>query len=336
MRRLLTVELDRLRWRRAVVVLLAAAVLVPTLIWLSQAWNTRPLSDADLADAQAQAAKDASAAWVQRDLARCERNPERFGGPGTTPEACAEMIVPRAENYLWREPLQVASIRENDAVAVVTMLAGLLFLIGTTFVGHDWNTGSISNQLLFEPRRLRVWGAKALAVLGLGLAVSGLVLAAFWGATALLADQRGIATSGEAWAAALGSAARGVVLSALAGFLGFSLTMLFRSTVATLAVGFAVFAGGSLVVLGIFGDGAMRWLMPTNAMAVLLDGFEFYAYTPACEAAQTTMGQMTMEQGVVDPCIQHLSLQAGAAYLLVVLAVVTALSLWSFRRRDLP
>ena len=335
MRRLLTVEADRLRWRRAVVVLVTAAVVVPALIWLSQAWNTRPLSDADMADARAQAARDASAPWVQRDLERCERNPGRFGDPEMTSEACAEMIVPRAESYLWREPLQVESIRENDAVAVVTVLAGLMFLVGTTFVGHDWNTGSISNQLLFEPRRLRVWGAKALAVVGLGLAVSALVLAAFWGATALLAEQRGIATSGGAWSASLASAARGTVLAALAGFLGFGLTMLFRSTVATLAVGFAVFAGGSLVVLGIFGDGAMRWLMPTNAMAVLLDGVDFYAYTPACEASQQ-MGRPMGHQGLADPCMQHVSLQAGTTYLLVVLALVTALSVWSFRRRDLP
>ena len=29
----------------------------------------------------------------------------------------------------------------------------MMLLVGTTFAGHDWNTGSMSNQLLFEPRR---------------------------------------------------------------------------------------------------------------------------------------------------------------------------------------
>lgn len=331
MTRLLKVELHRLRWRRAVVLLLLAAVAVPTVIWISQAWSTRPLSAADVAEAEAQAARDASSAWVQKDLARCEKRPERYGGPGTTAEACAEMIVPRVENYLWRETLEIQRVREDSGVAVVTVLAGLLFLIGTTFVGHDWNTGSISNQLLFEPRRLRVWLAKGLAVLGLGLAVSATALALFWGATALLAAQRDIVTADAVWSAALGSAARGAALAALAGFLGYAMTMLFRSTVATLAVGFGLFAGGSLVVLGIFGDEAMRWLMPTNAMAVLLDGFEFYAYTPACEMSQGTMGQ-----GGIDPCLQHVSLSAGVTYLAVVLVLVTALSVLSFRRRDLP
>lgn len=329
---LLKVELNRLRWRRAVVVLLAAAVIVPALIWASHAWNTRPLDASDVAAAEAQATRDAGSPWVQKDLARCERRPERFGGPGTTAEQCEEMILPQAENYLWRATLEIDQVRQNEGVAVVAFLAGLLFLIGTTFVGHDWNTGSISNQMLFEPRRLRVWLAKGLGVLGLGLALSVCVLAAFWGATALLAAQRDIVTSDAVWAAALGSGARGVVLAAFAGFLGYATTMLFRSTVATLAMGFAVFAGGSLVVLGVFGEGALRWLMPTNAMAVLLDGFDYYAYTPACEVSQQGM----LEEGALDPCMQHLSMQAGSTYLLVVLAVLTALSILFFRRRDLP
>ena len=330
---LLKVELNRLRWRRAVVVLLAAAVIVPTLIWASQAWNTRPLSASDIADAEAQAARDASAAWVEKDLARCQKKPERFGGPGTTADQCEEMIVPRAENYLWRNTLEIETARQNEGVAVVTVLAGLMFLIGTTFVGHDWNTGSISNQLLFEPRRLRVWLAKALAVIGLGLVVSAVVLAVFWGATALLAGQRDIEVTGAAWSAVRGTAARGALLAAAAGFLGYALTMLFRSTVATLAVGFVAFAGGSLVILGIFGDGAMRWLVPTNAMAVLLDGFDYFAYTPACEASQS---QGVMGDGIVDPCMQHLSMQAGSTYLLLGMVVITALSVLFFRRRDLP
>ena len=45
------------------------------------------------------------------------------------------------------------------------MLVTLVMLLaGTTFAGHDWNTGSMGNQLLFEPRRARVWGAKLAAV----------------------------------------------------------------------------------------------------------------------------------------------------------------------------
>ena len=44
---------------------------------------------------------------------------------------------------------------------LVILLAILMMLAGTTFAGHDWASGSVSNQLLFEPRRPRVWAAKA-------------------------------------------------------------------------------------------------------------------------------------------------------------------------------
>ena len=54
---LLLVELTRLRWRRAVVVLLVACLLVPVAIWLGAAWNTRPFSDADVAEAERLAQK---------------------------------------------------------------------------------------------------------------------------------------------------------------------------------------------------------------------------------------------------------------------------------------
>ena len=56
----------------------------------------------------------------------------------------------------------------------------VMLLAGTTFAGHDWNTGSMSNQLLFEPRRHRVWLAKAIAVALLTGTISLAVLIAYW------------------------------------------------------------------------------------------------------------------------------------------------------------
>ena len=51
----------------------------------------------------------------------------------------------------------------------------------------------MSNQLLFEPRRPRVWAAKALAVLVLaGLVAAAVVLAAFWAGAGRLAEPRDI------------------------------------------------------------------------------------------------------------------------------------------------
>lgn len=326
MKELLHVELTRLRWRRAVVVLLLACLLVPAAIWLGTAWSTRPISDDDIAQAERLAQLDAQQPWVQQEIEACEQDPGRYS-PETELVDCADLIAPRAENYLYRQPLEVSRVLDDQGVAVVALLAVFVLILGTTFVGHDWNTGSLSNQLLFEPRRRRVWVSKALAVLITGLAVGALVLLAYWGATGLLVAQRDITVTPAEWEDVRHTSVRGVLLVGLAGLLGYALTMLFRSTVATLGVGLGVAAGGSLGLLAMLGDGAVRWLLPTNALAVLSDGYEYYVWTPSCDMA---MG------GGAEPCLERISAGAGAGYLAVVLVVVVVASIWSFQRRDLP
>lgn len=325
MKDLLLVELTRLRWRRAVVVLLIGCLLVPIAIWAGAAWNTRPFSDADVAAAERLAQSEADQPYIEEEIARCEEDPQMYGG---SPDVdCVELITPSAENYLYRQTLDLGSVLDNEALAVVSLLAILLLILGTTFVGHDWNTGSISNQLLFEPRRQRVWAAKGLAVLLVGLVAGAVALLVFWSAIAVVLGQRDIAVEAGQWAAVRNSSGRGVLLIALAGVLGYALTMLLRSTVATLGIGLGVAAAGSLAVVAVFGEGSQRWLLPTNAFAVLNNGYDYYVYSPACD---------TMVVGGSDPCTQTISLGAGSAYLAVVLVVVVAASVLSFRRRDLP
>ena len=47
--RLVRVELTRLRWRRAVLLLLVLAVAIPAFIGVAQAWSTRPVSEGEIA-----------------------------------------------------------------------------------------------------------------------------------------------------------------------------------------------------------------------------------------------------------------------------------------------
>ena len=325
MKDLLLVELTRQRWRRAVVVLLIACLVVPIAIWVATAWSTRPFSDADIAEAERQVEYEASQGWVKDEIARCEEDPEMYGGGPDVD--CAEMITPRVENYLYRQQLDVGVVLDNQAVAVVALLAILTLVLGTTFVGHDWNTGSISNQLLFEPRRRRVWVAKGLAVLLVGLVVGALALLAFWAATGVLVAQRDVQVAAGQWGDVRNTSLRGVLLVGLSGLLGYALTMLLRSTVATLGIGLGIAAAGSLGLVAVFGEGALRWLVPTNALAVLGNGYEYYVWSPACDV---------MIEGQANPCLRTISLEAGSAYLAVVLAVVVVASVVSFQRRDLP
>ena len=123
-----------------------------------------------------------------------------------------------------------------------------MILVGTTYAGADWATGSMSNQLLFEPRRLRVWATKALtAFLVCGVA-AGVLLGAFWVALSLTADARGIATATPVLEQIRWMTARGVALAALGGLGGYALTMLLRHTVGTLALLFVYAAGGEALL----------------------------------------------------------------------------------------
>ncbi len=329
--RLLAVELTRLRWRRAVFILLAGCVIVPTLLWAGLAWGTRPVSEAEIQQAKDIVAQSNEA--NQQSIDECVANPENFGvPPGEDPEQLCVEFMGGGEDYRWyltREPLDVAGERQGTGLAVISLLSALTMLVGTTFAGHDWNSGSMSNQLLFEPRRRRVWLAKAGAVFATGLVVSAVALALWWGAVWLLAGARDLQPSGHQWGLIAASAARGSLLAAGAAVGGYALTMFFRSTVATLGVMFAVAVAGQAVIVAVFGQAALRWVLPTNIGAFLFNGFDYYDGNESC----VEVGNGAIECG---GGMAHLSLAFGTTYLSVLLAVAIGLSLWSFQRRDVP
>jgi ABC-2 type transport system permease protein len=324
--RLLVVELTRLRWRRAVLVLLGACVVVPTVILAVTAWNTRPVSEADLQHAQEQVDQmRRSDHSFDRTIERCQHRPERFGV--SSPEDCEAQLGPQVEWFVSRSPLDVPDLSRGLGPTLCVLLAGLLMLFGTTFAGADWNSGSMSNQLLFEPRRLRVWAAKAGAVVVVAAVVSTVVLAAFWAAVLALASSRGIDVPSHLTPYLRGQSLRGVAL-AMAGTLGaFAVTMFFRSTVATLGILFGTALVGSLV-LAALGVGE-QWFPHVNVGAWLLDGVRYYVTPPpSCQAA-TRMTAGCRGVRFVDK-------GDAAAYLGAFLVLAVGLSTAAFRRRDVP
>ncbi len=327
MMRLLGVELNRLRWRRATIVMLVAAVGIPLVMLLGYAWSTRPVSDADIAEAKELAAQEAAQPYLVDEIKRCEEDPGNYLGPDGDGADCASMMTPTYENYLYREVFDLTAVRTDVGTATITVLSGLMMLVGTTFVGHDWNTGSMSNQLLFEPRRLRLWLAKALVVTSVGAVVGAAVLAIFWAGAALVTSIRDAAVPQHFWGDVVQTEARGVLVIALAGLLGLALTMLFRSTVATLSVMFGVALAGSLLVMAVLGSGATRWLLPTNFFAFVLGGFDYYDDAACSFSGGANDGQA---------CTRHVSMMDGGVYLAVVLVISVGLSLWSMQRRDVP
>ncbi|HCB07927.1 MAG TPA: hypothetical protein PLZ93_23640 [Nocardioides sp.] len=311
---LLRVELTRLRWRRAVLALLALGVVAPALVFAATVVSTEAKPFDEVVE---QYGKE-----VLTQVEDCVAHPRRYGvdqgGSDGVQRACERVI----SGYYGEAELDLRAEREsNSGPAAIALLTLVLLLVGTTFAGHDWNTGSISNQLLFEPRRHRVWLAKLLAVGLVATLLSTLVLLAHWTGLYAVSSLRNLDQPDLAVAAAYKQVVLGVMVVCAAGLLGFGLTMLLRSTVATLGVLFATGFGGVILVAA--GVASAERVMPWgNFVAWVVGGYDYYVYDD-CFSADCVP-------------VRHIERSDSAVYFAVILAVVLVGSLASFRRRDLP
>lgn len=321
--RLLLVELDRLRSRRSAKVLVGAAVLLAALLAGTAAWETRPVTVAERAGAAAQATVQASAPEVVEDLRDCRADPQAYFGRGADPAVCERFLVPQTRDFLPRQELDLGAMLDGRGLALVTVVTGLLVVAGATFAGGDYGTGSIATQLLFRPRRGRLWLAKAGAVLvGAGLAAA-VVLGGYWAAMTLLAEARGTPVPAEVLEKVRWTVLRGTGLAAAAAVGGYALSMLLRGTVATLGALFAYVLAGEAVVAALPVDRASRFGLSDNVFAWVQGGTR--VVDPGVRCAPGT-----------GPCetTYQLGLGHGAAYLGVLLALAVLVSLLAFRRRD--
>jgi len=313
--RLLKVELTRLLWRRAVLVLLALAVLVPIVVFGLRLFDTRTQTlDEVVAD---------NGSYVLDEIETCERRPGRYGARGADDVelACQEVIM----GWYGNQPLDLVEEREEGgALAAILLSTMVLLLAGITFAGHDWNTGSMSNQLLFEPRRERVWLAKALAVGLLAGAVSLTMLVAYWTGMWATASVRDLVIPDHAVSAGFKQAVLGAGFATGAAVFGFALTMLLRSTVGALGVLFAVGFLCVVLVGGVLGLGgeAERFMPWGNFFAYAVGSYEVPLLTD-CFAASGRA------------CVpEHIDRTQSLIYFSVIWTAVSVPSWLSFRVRD--
>ncbi|HET7682484.1 MAG TPA: hypothetical protein VFK34_02305 [Marmoricola sp.] len=320
MMRLVAVELNRYRSRRAIAVLVLLTVALAAAIALKTAWDTRPMSQQEIATARAQADIQATRSDINADLRKCIADPESYLGPRATAQECRDALVPSSRSYLPRAPLDLAGTLEGNGLGLAVLVVALLLIAASTFAGADWATGSMATQLLFEPRRLRLWSAKAIAVTLASGAVAVVSLGGFWLATYLVAQSRGIGTSDAVLGDVGWHLLRAVLLAMGAGLGGYALTMLFRHTVGTLALLFAYSVGGELLVTLPF-EGAARWSLGNNVFGWLEESLH-YLSPSSCSRA-----------GECSPLQVMTHLDAGL-YLLALLVVAVVASAAVFRRAD--
>src|SRR4051794_38855300 len=155
--RLLSVELSRFRTRRTVVVILVVAAALAGLLVASAAYDSRPISG----DERSAAAREAAAqrANAEPEYQTCLADPSAYFDADATQADCAQ-ILPQAEWFLNRSALDLGNELKSRGLTLLVLLAATAILVGATFAGADWSSGSMSNQLLFVPRRIPVWVTK--------------------------------------------------------------------------------------------------------------------------------------------------------------------------------
>jgi hypothetical protein len=110
---------------------------------------------------------------------------------------------------------------------------------------------------------------------------------------------------------------------------GYALTMLFRSTVATLGILFAVALAGPLLITLLALPGHQRLMPQNNYGAIMLDGITVDDYdNPACRMGGPDGGERA--------CQVRVTKTDGALYFGGLLLLAGAPSVLSFRRRDVP
>lgn len=241
---------------------------------------------------------------------------------------------PRPEYYTTRQPY-VAEDKLPDVAIAVTMAAVMLaFVLGASSGGAEWSSRSMTLQLLWEPRRVRLltlkWSALALVtagstavalLLGLGLGAVSVPLRGRW-------SRSGDGLPDGFWSDLAGTAGRGLVLVVLAASFGFAIAMLVRNTGAALGTAFVYFAVLENAVRIVFlRYGSEQFMLTTNAAAFVTPGG---IEVPRRLVEESIPGGGTSTETVLMQLTNGRALLTLLAYL-VVLGVP---AVWSFTRRD--
>lgn len=312
--RLLASELRRFGSRRACVLLLVLGAVLTVVLVGANIFDRRPLDGAEYQAAVQRAEAEAQSTMVQREYQKCLEDPRRYG-----PRMDCDDLLPRAEWYVDRPILEPLPLIDDLTVPITAALVFVALLAGTTFVGAEFSSGSMSNVLLFEPRRWRVWAAKLGATALVVSAAAAIAVIDCLGAVVLFGQAwTDVTLSDTQWGYLAYRAARMVVLATAAGVLGAAVTAALRSTIATvgLAVGYLVV--GEAILRGIAAQVTIPWLASNHAIAFLQGRFVLRIYTDD-----------------VRPDVYRFALQESAIYLGVAMAVVLVVSYVVFRRRDI-
>ena len=338
MLRLVGAELHRFRLRALFWVAGIAVVGFVAVILVQAYGQARPPSAAAVAEAQR---------YMDRDLQQWEAYQGSDQAEADEQQCLADQAEARksdptvdyACDQTWAKPaleqyLPYRGTYAESATDLVVQYALVLLLmslaVGASFITAEASTGALATWLSFEPRRTRVFGAKAVALSTGVVAISAacllvlnvglrLVYAAF--------DRLG---DPEKAHAALVSAAqtsgRMAVAAVAFALIGYALGAVARHAAIAVGVLLVYLAAVEGVLRGVF-PALQRWLLSTDVLAWIQGE---HSYSIATCVRDETSGYYGC-----DTWVDHTVTQAaGGWYLLAVVGVLT-LGAWAvFRRRD--
>ncbi len=255
------------------------------------------------------------------------KNPERRCGPTPVDQPLQQFNYGGDNRYHAYRNLPVVILGVTIAAAAVA------FLMGASSGGAEWASRSMTLQLLFEPRRLRL-----LTVKWLGLCLGITVLAAVSMALALAfgavtASARGswdpkyldVPGDNDSFAQVLTFLGlRGLVLVVIAATLGYAIAMLVRNTGASLGVAFVYFVVvENIVRFALLKYGTQPFLVAENSIAFMVPGG-----IPV--QGRVEEGQFLFEE---DTFFDLTNMRAFLT-LMVYTALLSIPAAWSFTRRD--
>ena len=146
------------------------------------------------------------------------------------------------------------------------------WVIGSSFAGAEWQAGTMTTLLTWEPRRSRVLIAKAVAC-ALGAFTAAVALDAVFGLVlALVAATRGVTDGldmGLLVRSVSGLVLRIAAVSAIGALLGLAIAMVAHNTGAAIGIGFAYLAVAEGIMRGLK-PGWAPWLIGDNANVLVL------------------------------------------------------------------
>jgi hypothetical protein len=196
-------------------------------------------------------------------------------------------------------------------IPVIALLALGALLGGASLIGAEWRNGTMAGVLWWEPRRPRVALAKLAASAVIAVAIAAGLMVVFVVALLPTLVVHGTAAGADAawWVAMLGGAGRGLVLVALVTVLAGSVTLATRNT--------AFVLGGAFIYLNVLEQALVAWKPHLASWAVVPSVGTFVPWAPLEDVSHSP-----------EPL-------AALVHLIVIVAVITAVSTRSFARRDI-